>query len=181
MRRELKSLSLVYMTNLIERIKQIYRQYPQATLLSVVIIIIFLGVLFTDTINKSFISSPFTVTSPQGTGIFQKEELRVLSVVPKSGPKQSFETFMVITIAFSEPLDEKTIQINTAPNHSIGFKIKDGTKNTLQIFPKDAWVYDKAILLTINAVSQNGNKLKEPVVYSQYLVTPPDAAPTYVY
>lgn len=168
------------MNKVIAKLRQIYETYPQAVVILTIAVLITISIILSDKINAPFIPTPYEVTTPPQTADSRKY-LTVVSVDPVSGPKQSFETFMVINITFSEPLDLASVSINTTPKHNIGFKLKEGNRNVLQIFPKDAWVYDKAVQLEIQAKGVTGNFMKSPYVYSQYLVTPPDAAPTLVY
>lgn len=168
------------MNKIVAKFRQIYDSYPQAVVILIILVLITLSVLLSDTLNAPFLPARYEVTNPQQV-VDTRKYLNVVSVDPASGPKQSFETFMVIAITFSEPIDIGSISITSVPNHSIGFKLKDGSNNVLQIFPKEAWVFDKAIQMEIQAKGITGNPLRAPFVYSQYLVTPPDAAPTLVY
>lgn len=168
------------MNKIIAKFRQIYDAYPQAVVILTILVLITLSILLSDTLNAPFLPARYEVTNPQQI-VDSRKYLRVVSVDPASGPKQSFETFMVIRVTFSEPIDISSVSITSVPNHNIGFKLKEGSKNVLQIFPRDAWVYDKAIQMEIQAKGITGNPLRAPFVYSQYLVTPPDAAPTLVY
>ena len=168
------------MNKIIAKFRQIYDTYPQAVVILTLLTLITLSILLSDKMNAPFLPTPYEVVTPPQI-VDSRKYLSVVSVDPASGPKQSFETFMVISITFSEPLDASSVAITSVPNHNIGFKLKEGSKHVLQIFPKDAWIYDKAIQMEISAKGLTGNFLKAPFVYSQYLVTPPDAAPTLVY
>ena len=168
------------MNKIIAKIRQIYDSYPQAVVILTILILIVLSILLSDKVNAPFLPTPYEVVTPPQV-VDTRKYLSVVSVDPASGPKQSFETFMVLHITFSEPIDISSVTISTVPKHNVGFKLKDGSKNVLQIFPRDAWLYDKAIQMEIFAKGITGNVLKKPFIYSQYLVAPPDAAPTLVY
>lgn len=158
------------------KLVELWHKHPH---IFVIFLLILLSVV-ASLANDAYFERVFKSTPIQSTTVVPSKPvyMKILSISPDTGIKQSYDTFMQIHIAFSANIDPVSVKVSSTPAHNIGFEV---TGNKVRIYPRMPWEYEVGYLLNIDARSTGGLVLEEPLEYSQYIAIPADGSVFNVY